>query len=296
MAKALWAGAGGEREGNDGAVSQSDAPRGPVGRPPVTSRTQILSAARQLIDRDGWEKLTIRRLAAEIGIGATTLYRHVQDKEDLLFLLIQEYADQIPHPGLPGEPRDRIVAALTAVHDALADRPWAAEVLTTRSARSSSAPTPPLGGRAANVPPTVTPCPASSTPRRCRAWPHSATGGRRRTRGTTIRRGCGPSSTDCWHRPRRRAIVPRSLIAGHRRASHVARRASGAGRRASGVGRHEGLIGPGRSAQNETARAPCQSPARAEDRGCATGEPSWTSRVRASWRRASGSRSAHSAA
>jgi AcrR family transcriptional regulator len=96
----------------------------------VTSRTQILSAARRLIDRDGWEKLTIRRLAAEIGIGATTLYHHVQDKEDLLFLLIQEHADQIPHPGLTGEPRDRIIAAITAVHDALADWPWAAEVLT----------------------------------------------------------------------------------------------------------------------------------------------------------------------
>lgn len=81
------------------------------------------------------------------------------------------------------------------------------------------------------------------------------------------------------------AIVPRSLITG--------RRASSVG---VGVGRHEDLIGPGRCAQNETARAPCQSPVRAEDRGCATGGPSWTSRVRASWRRASGSRSAHSAA
>lgn len=96
----------------------------------MTSRTQILAAARRLIDRDGWEKLTIRRLAAEIGIGATTLYHHVQNKEDLLFLLIQEYAEQIPHPGLPSEPRDRIITAITAIHDALADWPWAADVLT----------------------------------------------------------------------------------------------------------------------------------------------------------------------
>ncbi|HZF89925.1 TetR/AcrR family transcriptional regulator [Streptomyces sp.] len=111
-------------------MSRTNAPHGRVGRPPVTSRTQILNAARRLIDRDGWEKLTIRRLAAEIGIGATTLYHHVQDKEDLLFLLIQEYADQIPHPALPSEPRDRIIVAITAVHDALAAWPWAAEVLT----------------------------------------------------------------------------------------------------------------------------------------------------------------------
>jgi len=97
----------------------------------VTSRTQILTAARRLIDQSGWEKLTIRRLAAEIGIGATTLYHHVRDKEDLLFLLIHEYADQIPIPELPSEPRDRMIAAATAIHDALAAWPWAAEVLTT---------------------------------------------------------------------------------------------------------------------------------------------------------------------
>lgn len=107
------------------------APHGRVGRPPLTSRPQILAAARQLIDRDGWDKLTIRRLAAEIGIGPTTLYHHVRDKEDLLLLLIHEYAEQIERPDLPTEPRERIIAAGTAMHDSLAAWPWAAEVLTT---------------------------------------------------------------------------------------------------------------------------------------------------------------------
>ncbi|MEU0007631.1 TetR/AcrR family transcriptional regulator [Streptomyces sp. NPDC006314] len=106
------------------------APNGRTGRPPVTSRTQILAAARRLIDRDGWEKLTIRRLAAELGIGATTLYHHLQNKEDLLVLLLNHYIDQIDRPPLPSDPRDRIVAAATAMHDALAAWPWAAEILT----------------------------------------------------------------------------------------------------------------------------------------------------------------------
>jgi AcrR family transcriptional regulator len=97
----------------------------------VTSRTEILRAARRLIDRDGWEKLTIRRLAAEMGIGATTLYHHVVNKQDLLLLLLNEHTGQIPQPELPPEPRDRIVVAATALHDALAAWPWAAEVVTT---------------------------------------------------------------------------------------------------------------------------------------------------------------------
>ena len=115
---------------HDGTVPRPSPPHGRTGRPPVTSRAQILAAARQLIDRDGWEKLTIRRLAAETGIGATTLYHHVRDKDDLLLLLLNEYVDQIPHPDLPSKPRDRIIAAAAAMHDALAAWPWAAEILT----------------------------------------------------------------------------------------------------------------------------------------------------------------------
>ncbi|GIF17492.1 AcrR family transcriptional regulator [Actinoplanes tereljensis] len=104
---------------------------GRTGRPPVTSRAAILAAARGLIDEGGWEKLTIRRLAGELGIGATTLYHHVRDKEDLLLLLLNEYAAQAPFPELPADPRERIVVAAAAMRDTLAGWPWAAEVLTT---------------------------------------------------------------------------------------------------------------------------------------------------------------------
>jgi AcrR family transcriptional regulator len=111
-------------------VPRPTAPHGPTGRPPVTSRAQILATARRLIERDGWEKLTIRRLAAEMGIGATTLYHHVRNKQDLLLLLLNAHAEQIPQPELPSEPRDRIVVAATVLHDALIAWPWAAEVVT----------------------------------------------------------------------------------------------------------------------------------------------------------------------
>jgi AcrR family transcriptional regulator len=112
-------------------VSGTESSRGRTGRPPLTSREQILAAARRIIDRDGWEKLTVRRLAAELGIGATTVYHHVRDREDLLIQLLNQHADQTLSPDLPAEPRERIVAAAVAIHDSLAAWPWAAEVLTT---------------------------------------------------------------------------------------------------------------------------------------------------------------------
>lgn len=101
-----------------------------IGRPPATSRPQILEAARAILDRDGWEKLTIRRLAAELGVGATTLYHHVRDKDDLLVQLLEYYADRLPRPELPSDPRARIVAAATLMHDSLAAWPEIVEVLT----------------------------------------------------------------------------------------------------------------------------------------------------------------------
>lgn len=96
----------------------------------MTSRPQIVAAARRLIDRDGWEKLTVRRLASELGVGTTTLYHHVHNKDDVILLLLNELAEQIEVDAPPGDPRERIVASWIALHEALSAWPWAAEVLT----------------------------------------------------------------------------------------------------------------------------------------------------------------------
>ncbi|GLY06870.1 MULTISPECIES: TetR/AcrR family transcriptional regulator [Actinoplanes] len=102
-----------------------------TGRPPATSRAQILDAARRIIDDDGWERLTVRRLAGDLGIGTTTLYHHVRDREDLLILLINEHAGRTMTGELPTDPAERVFAAAVAIHDSLASWPWAAEVLST---------------------------------------------------------------------------------------------------------------------------------------------------------------------
>jgi len=113
------------------AGGRTDPPaRGRGGRPAVTSTAEVLAAARRLIERDGWQRLTVRRLAQELGIGPTTIYRHVRDREDLLVQLISADAASLPRPELPEDPRDRIVTATVALRDALRALPWAAEVLT----------------------------------------------------------------------------------------------------------------------------------------------------------------------
>lgn len=48
------------------------------------SRERVLQAALELVDRDGLDQLTMRRLASDLGVEAMSLYTHVTNKDDLL--------------------------------------------------------------------------------------------------------------------------------------------------------------------------------------------------------------------
>lgn len=111
-------------------MPKPSSPPARTGRPPKISRDDIVAAATAIIDTDGVEKLTMRRLATELGCTAMALYHHVRDKEDLLRLLLNDYADRVQWPPLPGDPRERIIVAATAMHEVLAARPWIVEVIT----------------------------------------------------------------------------------------------------------------------------------------------------------------------
>jgi AcrR family transcriptional regulator len=104
-------------------------PPGRGGRPPRLSREQILSAARTIIERDGIDRLTMRRLADELDSSAMAIYRHVRDKDQLLVLLLDQLAAEVPKPRLPREPRARLLTACRAMRDGLAAYPWVVDVL-----------------------------------------------------------------------------------------------------------------------------------------------------------------------
>jgi AcrR family transcriptional regulator len=52
-------------------------------REPLT-RDRIVDAALRLMDEEGLEAVSMRRVAREVGVEAMSLYHHVADKEDLL--------------------------------------------------------------------------------------------------------------------------------------------------------------------------------------------------------------------
>lgn len=116
------------------------APRRTPGRPPRISRREVVEAARRIVDAEGVDRLTMRRLATEIGSTPMALYHHVRDKEELLVLLLDDYAARtLTRTDLPARPRDRILVAAASIHDALAGCPWIVEVLTADDLMSTSA-------------------------------------------------------------------------------------------------------------------------------------------------------------
>ena len=48
------------------------------------SREQVVDAAAQAVEEGRYEQMTIRSLAADLGVGPMSLYRHVRNKDDLL--------------------------------------------------------------------------------------------------------------------------------------------------------------------------------------------------------------------
>ncbi|HTE85269.1 MAG TPA: TetR/AcrR family transcriptional regulator C-terminal domain-containing protein, partial [Dehalococcoidia bacterium] len=66
-------------------------------RLPLT-RDAILAAATRVLDRDGVDGLSMRRVAEELGTGAASLYWHVRNKGELLQLLFERLSEEIELP------------------------------------------------------------------------------------------------------------------------------------------------------------------------------------------------------
>src|ERR1700727_1766097 len=74
-----------------------------VGRPPVTSRAEVLEAALRIVDEQGLERLTMRRLGGELGVDPMTVYHHVPDKAALFDGLIERVLAEIKIPVATGD-------------------------------------------------------------------------------------------------------------------------------------------------------------------------------------------------
>jgi TetR/AcrR family transcriptional regulator, tetracycline repressor protein len=77
-------------------VDQAAAPTGGRMSRGTLSRAAIVAAALELVGREGFDALTMRAVAAELGMGAMSLYRHFQGRGDLVAAVLDEVLGSIP--------------------------------------------------------------------------------------------------------------------------------------------------------------------------------------------------------
>ncbi|HZD14549.1 MAG TPA: TetR/AcrR family transcriptional regulator [Pseudonocardiaceae bacterium] len=97
----------------------------------------VVAAATDLADREGLEAVTMRRVAAALGVGAMTLYTYVPGKAELLDLMLDSAYARMSRADTTGQPWRQRLITIAEENRALFDaHPWAATVSTLR---------PPLG-------------------------------------------------------------------------------------------------------------------------------------------------------
>ena len=79
------------------------AERAEMGRPARRSRAEITAAALDIADRDGLDAVSMRRIAAELGTGAASLYRYVETREEVLDLMADAVGAERPLPAPTGD-------------------------------------------------------------------------------------------------------------------------------------------------------------------------------------------------
>jgi AcrR family transcriptional regulator len=92
----------------------------------------VLDTAARLLDAEGVEAVTMRRLAEELGVSAMALYRYVGSKDELLMALVDGLAARVVYPPRPPDPKAAILVLWSAIYEGLAEHPWLPEVLARR--------------------------------------------------------------------------------------------------------------------------------------------------------------------
>jgi AcrR family transcriptional regulator len=101
------------RHAQPAAAAAAAAPR----KKPITVE-RITDAALQVVAAEGYDALTIRRVAAVLGTGPSSLYAHIVNKDDLDDLLIGRLYSEVvlPEPD-PAAWREQLLGVYTQIRD-----------------------------------------------------------------------------------------------------------------------------------------------------------------------------------
>ena len=85
------------------------------------STERIIAAALVLVDDEGLEALTVRRLADHLATGSASLYRHVASRDELLVLLVDHVIGEVRYPPDDVRGRPKVESLSTELRRVLMD-------------------------------------------------------------------------------------------------------------------------------------------------------------------------------
>lgn len=105
------------------------------GRPPSLTSGDVVEAALRVADAEGLDAVSMRRVAAELGVAVTTIYNHIESKDDLVDQMRDRTlaafdvrpADDVAWP-------EQIFTALVALHRTFLAHPSGIELVFTSPA------------------------------------------------------------------------------------------------------------------------------------------------------------------
>jgi len=100
-------------------------------RTPLT-RDRIIDAAVALADELGVEEVSMRKLGAELGVEAMSLYNHVENKDGIFDGMIDHVFESIPLPAAESDWRATVRATALIALDRFISHPWVVNLLMQR--------------------------------------------------------------------------------------------------------------------------------------------------------------------
>jgi AcrR family transcriptional regulator len=95
------------------------------------NRDRVVRSAIAIADAEGLSMLTMRRVAADLGVATMSLYRHVPGKDELILAMIDAAFGEAPLPDHPPEHwRVRLETVARQMWRCFVAHPWAADPLS----------------------------------------------------------------------------------------------------------------------------------------------------------------------
>lgn len=96
------------------------------------SRDLLVAGAVELADAEGIAALTIRALAAQLGVKPMAIYHHVANKDEILDAIVDAVYAEVYVPVATGDWREELTRRSLSMHEALGRHPWAVSLMDTR--------------------------------------------------------------------------------------------------------------------------------------------------------------------